>query len=177
MSHAASSVRPEQELIIPGKGATKRERAADLELLAHWLDSVFRIPGLNIRFGLDVLLGLIPGFGDTATSLVSLYILQAATKAGVPRVTVARMALNIALDYVVGIVPIVGDLFDVYWKANNRNVELMRRHAQATPSQERRLEWGDRLFVIGLMAMLVLLLIGSVIAAYAILAWIWNALT
>ena len=177
MSRTVSFTEPEQELIIPAKGATKREHADDLEVLAHWLDSVFRIPGLNIRFGLDVLLGLIPGLGDTATSVVSLYILQAATKAGVPRVTVARMALNIAIDYIVGIVPIIGDLFDVYWKSNNRNVALMRRHAQATPDQERRLQWGDRLFVIGLMAMLVLLLIGCVVAAYTILAWIWRAIT
>ena len=176
MRRSATTVRPEQERLVPSPGAKQRSHADDLELLAHWLDSVFRIPGLNIQFGLDVLLGLIPGFGDTATSIVSLYILQAATKAGVPRVTVARMALNIAIDYVVGIVPVIGDLFDVYWKSNVRNVELLRRHARATPAQKRRLEWGDRLFVISLMAMLVLLLIGSIVLAYTILAWVWNAI-
>lgn len=176
MPPTAVPIDSEQELIIPAESGEKRARNEDLELLAHWLDSVFQIPGLNIRFGLDVLLGLIPGLGDTATSFVSLYILQAATKAGVPRVTVARMALNIALDYVVGIVPVIGDLFDVYWKANNRNVALLKRHAQATPAQERRLEWSDRLFVYGLMALLVLVLIGSIIAAYTIMAWIWRAL-
>lgn len=177
MSRSTSPGPPEQELIIPAEDAKKRGEGIDLELLAHWLDSVFRIPGVNIRFGLDALLGLIPGLGDTATSLVSLYILQAASKAGVPRVTVARMALNIAIDYIVGSIPLVGDLFDVYWKSNNRNVALMRRHARATPDQERRLEWTDRLFVIGLMVMLVLLLIGSIVMAYTILAWIWNAIT
>lgn len=168
----------EQELIIDAEGtASKRVRAEQLEQLAHWLDSVFRIPGLNVRFGLDVLLGLLPGFGDTATSLVSLYILRAASEAGVPRVTVARMALNIAIDYIVGVVPIVGDLFDVYWKANVRNVELMRKHARANPNQERRLAWHDRLFVFGLMALLVLLLIGSVVVAYWVLAMIWRMVT
>jgi hypothetical protein len=119
---------------------------------------------------------LIPGLGDTATSFVSLYILQAATKTGVPRVTVARMALNIALDYIVGVIPVIGDLFDVYWKANNRNVALLRRHAQATPAQERPLEWGDRLFVYGLMAALLLLLVVSIVLAYMILAWIITSL-
>jgi hypothetical protein len=176
MSRSAIPIDSEQELIVPAKSGEKRASNADLEMLAHWLDSVFQIPGLNIRFGLDVLLGLIPGLGDTATSFVSLYILQAATKAGVPRVTVARMALNIALDYIVGIVPVIGDLFDVYWKANNRNVALLRRHAQATPAQERRLEWGDRLFVYGLMALLLVLLAGCIVAAYAIMVWIWRTI-
>jgi hypothetical protein len=174
---ASNEIARDQELLIPATGASStRIREEDLELIAHWMDRVFRIPGINIRFGLDVLVGLIPGLGDTATSFVSLYILQAASQAGVPRVTVARMALNIALDYIVGIVPIVGDMFDVYWKANVRNVELMRRHARANPEQERRLEWSDRLFVFGLMALLVLILVGSIVAAWAVLAWIWRVI-
>src|SRR6187397_3063849 len=90
----------------------------DLEKLAHWLDTVFEIPGIRIRFGIDALLGLLPGVGDTASAFASIYILQAATKFGVPRITLARMTLNIGIDLLVGALPIVGDLFDVYWKAN-----------------------------------------------------------
>lgn len=177
-AHGSTEITRDQKLIIPATGASsKGTRQQDLEMVAHWMDSVFRIPGLSFRFGLDVLLGLLPGMGDTATSFVSLYILQAASKAGVPRVTVARMALNIALDYIIGIIPIVGDMFDVYWKANVRNVELMRRHARANPDQERRLEWRDRLFVFGLMAVLVLLLIGSIMTTWAIVAWFWRTIT
>src|SRR6478609_6557018 len=69
--------------------------AQDLERIAHWLDTIFEIPGIRLRFGIDALLGLLPGVGDTASALASVYILQAASKHGVPRVTLARMTLNI----------------------------------------------------------------------------------
>src|SRR5438477_12262867 len=85
----------------------------DLELLARVMDSLFEIPGTRVRFGFDAIIGLIPGLGDTITSFVSLYILKAASRAGVPRVTLVRMALNIAIDYIVGCVPVAGDVFDV----------------------------------------------------------------
>src|SRR5688572_10821594 len=94
------------------------DKSTDLvivEQLAHWLDAKFVIPGLGIRFGIDAIVGLIPGFGDALTSLLSFYILSVANRHNVPRVTQARMAANIALDWVVGIIPLVGDLFDVTW--------------------------------------------------------------
>lgn len=146
--------------------------ARELEWLAHWMDSVFRIPGVGIRFGLDSLLGLLPGFGDTATSIVSLYILNAATRHGVSRSTLIRMALNIAADYTLGAIPILGDLFDVYWKSNQRNLALLKRHALAAPLESQQLRRGDQLFVAGLIVGLVLLLIGSVTATYFLLAWL-----
>ena len=98
--------------------------AADLAALARWMDSAFRIPGLGVKFGLDAIIGLIPGLGDAATSLVSLYILAQARQLGVGRATLARIALNIAIDVIVGAVPLVGDVFDIYWKSNQRNVAL-----------------------------------------------------
>jgi len=152
----------------PLHGANARE----LERLARWMDSVFEIPGLGLRFGLDSLLGLLPGGGDVATSIISIYILSAATRHGVPRVTLLRMALNIAIDLVVGAVPIVGDLFDVYWKANQRNVELLHRHVDATPAAARKLRATDRWFVVGLAALLGVVLIASVAAAYFVVAWL-----
>src|SRR6476620_5568238 len=111
----------------------------DLERLAHWLDTIFEIPGIRLKFGIDALLGLLPGVGDTASALASVYILQAASKYGVPRITLARMTLNIGIDLVAGAIPIVGDLFDVYWKANRKNVELLRRHLKAIPMTERNI--------------------------------------
>jgi hypothetical protein len=141
----------------------------DLERLAHWLDSVFEIPGIRVRFGLDALLGLLPGVGDTASALASVYILQAATKFGVPRITLARMTLNIGIDLLVGAIPIVGDLFDVYWKANQMNVELLRRHFKANPMTERSIRRSDTLFVGGMIALIVVLLFASVTGAYFIL--------
>jgi hypothetical protein len=155
---------------------TERWREPDLdprlELLARLMDSAFHIPGLGIRFGLDALIGLIPGFGDTATSLISLYILNAANRYGVPRVMLARMALNIAIDFVVGSIPFVGDIFDVYWKANQKNVALLRRYTQATPTEERRARSSDWLFVAGLSVLLILLLAGCVALALSLITWI-----
>jgi len=142
------------------------ELERELELLAHWLDSAFHVPGLGIRFGLDALLGLIPGVGDTVTSLASLYILNAGRRFGVPRITMLRMALNIAIDYVVGAIPLLGDVFDVYWKANLRNVALLRSHVLATPAEDRRARAGDWLFVTALILALLGLLVGTVALAW-----------
>jgi hypothetical protein len=140
----------------------------DLERLAHWLDSVFEIPGIRVKFGLDALLGPLPGLGDTASALASVYILQAATKYGVPRITLVRMTLNIGIDLGVGAIPIVGDLFDVYWKANQKNVELLRRHFKANPVTERSIKRSDALFVAGMISLIVVLLFASVTGAYFI---------
>jgi hypothetical protein len=158
----------------------QRERGAhdfDVELLARLMDSFFSIPGTRIRFGLDAIIGLIPGLGDTLTSFVSIYILKVASRCGVPRVTLVRMALNIAIDYVVGIVPVMGDAFDIYWKANLKNVELLQRHMLATPAAERRARSGDWLFVAGLAAGLIALLVGCITIAYWIATSMWQLVT
>lgn len=155
----------------PPRRNADRRREEELEMLARWMDSVFRIPGVGIRFGLDALIGLIPGFGDTLTSLVSIYILAAGARLGVPRVTLVRMALNIAIDWLLGSFPVLGDVFDVYWKANQRNVALLRRHAMAAPAQERRARAGDWLFVGGLICSLLLLVAASLAAAFFLVSW------
>jgi Domain of unknown function (DUF4112) len=155
----------------------KHGSAKELDRLAHWLDSVFEIPGIRLRFGIDALLGLLPGVGDTASALASIYILQAATKFGVSRTTIARMAVNIIVDLLVGAFPIVGDIFDVYWKANRQNVELLRRHLKANPTIERKLKRSDSLFVAGMIALIGAILIVSVTGAYFILAWAFKSLS
>lgn len=91
------------------------------------MDSRFGIPGTSWRFGIDGLVGLIPGIGDAAGALVSLYIVAEARRLGVRKSTLFKMVVNIALDAVAGAVPIIGDLFDFGWKANQRNVRLMER--------------------------------------------------
>jgi hypothetical protein len=148
----------------------------ELEKLAHWLDTLIRIPGLRIRFGIDALLGLLPGVGDTASAMASVYILQAAAKHGIPRITLVRMTLNIVIDLVVGAIPLVGDVFDLYWKANRKNVELLRRHFEAPPGTTRREKRADGLFVAGMIAVIALVLVTSVAAAYYLLAWAWGTL-
>ena len=103
----------------------------ELDLLAALLDSRWRIPGTSIRFGLDALLGLVvPVLGDMATGLVSAYIVVRARNCGAGNGLVARMLGNVLLDTVGGSVPILGSIFDIYFKANNRNIRLLRRHLQ-----------------------------------------------
>jgi hypothetical protein len=160
----------------PAKIDSRTPSNRDLELLARWMDSAFRIPGLGWRFGWDVILGLVPGAGDFATSLVSIYIFAAASRYGVSRITVARMALNIVIDLVVGAIPFLGDAFDVYWKSNQRNVELLRRHVEAGPTEAKKLTASDRLFVAALATVILAVLIGSIVVAYWIASSIWAAL-
>ena len=103
---------------------------AELDLLAALLDSRWRIPGTSIRFGLDALVGLVPVLGDMATGLVSAYIVVRARNCGAGNGLVARMLGNVLLDTVGESVPILGSIFDIYFKANNRNIRLLRRHLQ-----------------------------------------------
>jgi hypothetical protein len=95
--------------------------------LARFLDNSVGIPGTRFRFGADAILGVVPVIGDALSSLLSLYIVFEAMRAGVSRGTIARMCLNIVLDLTVGSVPLVGTLFDAVWKANERNVSLLER--------------------------------------------------
>jgi Domain of unknown function (DUF4112) len=99
-----------------------------LERLSHWMDGAFRLPGTRWRFGLDGLLGLVPGAGDSLTALVGAYVVLEAYRAGAPASVIARMLGNIGLDWAVGSVPLLGDVFDFAFKAHRRNVDLLRRH-------------------------------------------------
>jgi Domain of unknown function (DUF4112) len=132
-----------------------------LERLGWLMDDLIRIPVLGWRFGLDALLGLIPGFGDTATSLVSFYILAAAVRYKVPKITLLRMGFNIGLDYALGSLPLVGDLFDAWWKSNQMNVDLLRKRATVSASEARSGRTSDWLFV----GLIILLLIGLAVGA------------
>lgn len=104
-----------------------------LDRLAHLMDERFRIPGTNRRMGLDGLIGLIPGIGDLATGAISLYVVLEAWRLGASRLVIARMLANIGVDAAVGSVPLAGDLFDIAWKANRRNVALLRRQLERAP--------------------------------------------
>jgi hypothetical protein len=116
---------------------SRRERIERLDTLANLLDTVLLIPGTNIRFGFDALIGLVPGIGDTITTLISLYIVHEARQLGAPSHLIARMLGNVAIDGIVGAVPLFGDAFDVFWRANRRNVKLLRDYLDATERFER----------------------------------------
>jgi hypothetical protein len=142
---AAQPVSP-PEFLPPG--TTLRQRGArifddeNLDLLSHVLDDWFRIPGTSIRFGIDGIVGLIPGVGDLLGGLASTIIVVAAWFRGVPTVTVARMVANVAIEVFVGAIPFLGDVFDIAWKANRRNYKLLAGSLAATP----RNTAGDWLF-------------------------------
>ncbi|MBO6783617.1 MAG: DUF4112 domain-containing protein [Alphaproteobacteria bacterium] len=111
----------------------RQRKIESLDRLAYWLDERFEIPGIGIRFGLDGLLGLVPGVGDTATSLVSLYLVAEARRAGASRWTMMRMLTNVGIDWLVGLIPLVGDIFDIGFKANRRNIAILKQHLDPTP--------------------------------------------
>jgi hypothetical protein len=162
-------------------GSQKLARSAkvdvSLERLGWLMDDLFRVPVLGWRFGLDALIGLIPGLGDTATSLVSFYILVAAVRYRVPKITIMRMALNIGLDYVIGSLPFVGDLFDAWWKSNQMNVALLKERAtvEGTAAREGRLS--DWLFVGAIIVGLVGLALGSAFVSLYLLLQITKQLS
>ncbi|MEJ7617121.1 MAG: DUF4112 domain-containing protein [Pyrinomonadaceae bacterium] len=139
-----------------------------LDQLSHLMDGLFRIPGTGWRIGLDALVGFIPGVGDTASSLVSFYILAAGVRYRVPKATLLRMGLNLGIDYVVGAIPFVGDIFDVWWKSNQKNVELLRRRATVSAAEARHGRASDWLFLGVIVLILAAILIGSI--TFSILA-------
>jgi hypothetical protein len=97
-----------------------------MDALATLLDTAVVLPGTNIRFGLDALIGLVPGIGDAVTTAMSLWIVHEAHQLGAPKHVIVRMLGNVALDGVVGAVPLIGDAFDVMWRSNRRNMRLLQ---------------------------------------------------
>lgn len=114
----------------PTSTAPDTDRLARLEQLAQRMDSLFNIPGTRIRVGLDSILGLVPGVGDALSAAPALYIVSQAHRMGVPTGTKLRMGGNIAIDAIIGAIPLIGDIFDVGYKGNLRNVALIRRHLE-----------------------------------------------
>jgi len=135
---------------------TEQQELASLARLSRVLDAAIRIPGTDIRVGLDPILGLVPGLGDWAGALGSGYILLRAASMGAARPTLLRMAVNIGVDFLAGSVPVLGDIFDLGWRANERNMALLRAHLDA-PERRRRADRGFVvLLVVGLGALLLL---------------------
>ena len=119
-----------------------------MKALRHWqrlLDSAYRIPGTSIRFGWDPIVGLVPWVGDVVAALLSSALMIQAFQSRVPRLVQLRMLLNIAIDFGFGLIPIAGNVADVFWKANSRNMALLERHVSGT----RQATTGDWLFVAG----------------------------
>jgi NAD/NADP transhydrogenase beta subunit len=162
-----------QPEILPPR-PTLRERLEllfsdrNLDFFAHLLDDVFRIPGTGIRLGLDGLIGLVPGLGDVLAGIASFVLIFAAWVRGVPYVTLARMTVNLALDVLIGAIPLFGDIFDIAWKANRRNYRLLTRHLR----EPHRHTWKDFAFLLALCAVVLVLLAIPIVVLILILVWI-----
>jgi len=128
--------------------------------LAHLLDDSIPLPG-GFRVGLDAVIGLVPGIGDTAGAVLSAYVIAQAARMGVPKAVLLRMAANVGIEAVVGAIPLVGDLFDAGWKANARNVVLLNAHLERPATTER----ASRGFVVALLLGLALLFAGALAVA------------
>ena len=143
-------------------------RNENLELLSRVLDTWFQVPGTNIRFGLDGIIGFVPGIGDFLAGAASCIIVLAAFFRGAPLVTVARMAANIGIEVVIGAVPVLGNLFDIGWRANRRNYALLERSL----TFGRRDTWRDWIF----MGVIGLLLMSLIMLPFVLLMWLGGSL-
>jgi hypothetical protein len=144
-----------------------------LRQISHLLDNAIPIPGTRYRIGLDPILGLIPGGGDLIGSIFAGYIVFKAAQLGAPRETLIQMAANIVFDTVAGTVPVAGDLLDVAWKANVKNIELLDAHL-GSPEPGKKADW---LFVAVLLLGLILIVGGVIFLSVMLFAWVFRSLT
>jgi hypothetical protein len=148
------------------------ERLARLRLLADWLDTRFKGP-FGIRFGLDPLIGLVPFLGDLITTMISAYILIEASNLGCSPSVLARMGVNIAVENLLGQLPILGAVFDFIWRANDKNLRLIEAH-EINPA---RVTWGSRVFVGAILAGLLSIVVLATVSTFYLLSLIVDKLT
>jgi ABC-type antimicrobial peptide transport system permease subunit len=161
-------------VVIPEIESSSRTRW--LPWLRWWatlLDSQFRIPGTNIRFGMDPILSLIPGLGDLASPAFTVALLVQAFQQRIPRVVISRMLLNALIDAAIGAVPVAGQVGDIFWRANLRNLALLERHADPARLPER----GDYLFLWSVIAALGVITASLVALGIWLVVLLWRALT
>jgi hypothetical protein len=145
-------------------------RDETLERFAAFLDEAFRVPGTRVRVGLDGIIGLVPGLGDVLAGLLSLVIPIAAWTRGVPYVTLVRMAVNIGIGVLVGTVPLFGDVFNIAWKTNRRNYDLLRLHL----GESHRNTWRDWAFLAAMAAALAAVFALSIALVVWAVIWLIN---
>lgn len=123
----------EPEILEPSRGWRDHTDTADIEKLAEWLDTKWVLPGTNWRFGLDSVIGLVPGVGDAVTTIMGAYIIVRARELGAPLHLQAAMVGNLAVDTLVGAVPLLGDVFDFAFRSNAKNIRLLKGHLDKRP--------------------------------------------
>lgn len=152
--------------LTPGQEA----RLAALKHVSRLLDSAFEVPGTRYRIGLDPIIGLVPGIGDLISPLFAVVMLWQSRDLGLPRVVQLRMLLNVAIDAIVGAIPILGDAFDFAWKSNDMNMVLLERHAY----EERAASPVDWLFVLGIIVLVLIVAALPFVVLGYILARLWH---
>jgi hypothetical protein len=156
---------------VVGASRAERFRAAERRIgrVTHALDELIAVPGTPVRVGLDPIIGLIPVVGDAVAGIVGAWIIGEAARFGVPRLVLGRMVVNLVVDLVIGAIPLLGDLYDVVFRSNSRNLELFRRHALEPDASTR----GEQAFFVGLL----LLVVGVVWLMLTAIAAVWQVLT
>lgn len=127
----ARSVHPTDQRIADLKGREAAQRR--LQRIAKLMDSQVRLPVIGLRIGADAIIGLVPGFGDIVTGAIGAYLIYEAQKLGIPRSAVVRMVANLALDTAIGAIPFAGDVWDFFFRANDRNMQILARHIGGLP--------------------------------------------
>ncbi len=167
MTNPKNALDPEWEVLPP----EEKQKRQGVEPLFRWLalimDDLLRLPGTRFRFGLDPIIGLLPGIGDTSSSIISAIALIAAARRGLPKILLVRMSFNILINEIVGIIPIVGDAFSFWFKSNARNYELLKRHT-ASPQRARKSDWLFVSLILG--ALILILLISLAVSIWLLLA-------
>lgn len=141
--------------------------------LAEWLDQRFTIPGTSIKIGLDPILGLIPGIGDAVANLAGSAILLIAAQYQVPKIVLLRMGLNVALNAIIGAIPVFGDVFSIWFRSNAKNAQLLERYVS---DEERTSTFRNWIFVIAVIGGIILLSIGILIATAWLIKQLWITL-
>jgi Domain of unknown function (DUF4112) len=154
---------------LPRTESERSRSLGEVEMLAWLLDNSIPVPGTGRRFGIDALIGFVPVLGDMVSGGIGLFVVWRASRFGLPRIAVARMLANTVIDIAVGAIPILGDAFDLWFKANTRNLGLIRRHLEQPDTSTTR-EWLVLFGLIGVLVLIVVLIgwfVVSVISALA----------
>jgi hypothetical protein len=172
LGHIVADPVPHRPPASPSPDPQREAMVATAELLAKALDTTVKIPGTRLYLGLDPLLGLIPGVGDIVANLIGTVILILAARLHVPQIVIARMSLNLLINGTVGAIPIVGDLFSIWFRSHARNAELLRR-AATQPYRETR---QARFYIAGIIGGTVVVLLLAIAAVLWIVVKLWAAI-
>jgi hypothetical protein len=159
---------------IPRSDAQRARSISEVEALAWLLDNSIPVPGTGgRRFGIDAIIGLVPGIGDLASGALGLLVVWRGSRMGLPRIVVGRMLLNTLLDIAIGAIPILGDAFDLWFKASTRNLNLMRRHL-ARPETSTREDWTAVMLMVGVVVAVILAIGWLIVAAISAVVGVFS---